>query len=1093
MTPLECIKKSPSVARVTQQFVQGQSVVVEGLSSSAKAACIALAASCTKKPILVLTATGHEEYSLFFDIPLFTSQALIELQAWETLPQERVAPSPDIVGSRFSSFDAIIKAENPIVLAPLQAVLQKLLPKEELTKNTLQFNQGQTLSFETLLQTLQDMGYERKNICSDKAEFAIRGGIVDIFPVTAQEPVRIEFWGDEIDSIRLFDPASQKSTRSTVSVKITLAKEMERIENRQELQTIFDYMHDPLVVFDDLEALEERYASLTALTKQPVHSFMSIEEFLDEAKKKQSLFFTNVLLENLSPITYTEKKRHAKQYATTSTPEGLSFEIFQRSFLVSRWTHPFESIGRYFERECLLDTEPEGEALFSSVLQLEHTVECFFIVKAQEEESLKTKLREHGIISPRIHTLQGYLSSGLALKDCHLIFFPMTEYTHRKKVRRQALRSYYESPVQDAFDLQPGDFVVHFNHGVGKYLGVEKKPNATGQEQEFFIIEYAEKSKLFVPLPQAHLISKYVGATEETPKLHVIGANRWRTIREQTEKAIVGYAADLIKLYATRQYHGGHQFPEDSNEMRLFEEQFPYVETQDQLVAIGDVKKDMCSAKAMDRLILGDVGYGKTEVAIRAAFKAVKDGKKQVVVLAPTTVLALQHYENFADRMEGFGIRVEALSRFISSKKQKETLKRLQAGDVDIIIGTHRLLQKDVVFKDLGLIIIDEEQRFGVKAKEHLKQLKIGADCLAMSATPIPRTLYMSLVGARDLSVIATPPQDRLPIKTIVAEYDESLIQTALLREFNREGQVYFIHNRVESIFAVGQTLQRLVPRARIVIAHGQMDAHDIDVVFHAFKRGDVDILVATSIVENGIDIPNANTLIVDNADHFGMSDLYQLRGRVGRWNRRAYAYFLTPKRRSLSEISKRRLETIAQAGGYGGGMKVAMRDLEMRGAGDIIGIEQSGHVSSIGFHLYCKLLKRTIDSMQGKCPSWTIDTRVEIPFDARLPESYVNEVHLRMELYQRLGGAITLDEVDSIWNEIIDRFGRPPEQALWLLSLARIRVFAAQRGYTHIKLESYSLFYEKKSGNNTMHNRVLIGTIATPEQLEEKIQKILS
>ena len=494
----------------------------------------------------------------------------------------------------------------------------------------------------------------------------------------------------------------------------------------------------------------------------------------------------------------------------------------------------------------------------------------------------------------------------------------------------------------------------------------------------------------------------------------------------------------------------------------------------------------------MDRLICGDVGYGKTEVAMRAAFKAVVDGKKQVALLVPTTVLALQHYESFKDRMQSFGVRVEVLSRFQTTKQIKNTKDLVEKGAVDVVVGTHRLLQKDVLFKDLGLIIIDEEQRFGVKAKEHLKRLRTGVDCLTLSATPIPRTLYMSLVGVRDLSVISTPPQDRLPIKTIIADLDDQLIQTALLRELNRDGQVYFIHNRIETIYERASYIQKLLPKARIGIGHGQMDGDELDLVFHAFKKGELDILIATSIVENGIDIPNANTIIVDDADRFGVSDLYQLRGRVGRWNRRAFAYFIIPKRRSLSELAKKRLDAIAQAGGYGGGMRVAMRDLEMRGAGDIIGLEQSGHVSTIGFHLYCKLLKRTINSLQGKTPSYALETRIDTPFDARLPELYVNEVSLRMEIYQRLGDAMSKEEVDAIWDEVRDRFGEPPEQAKWLYYLSRLRVHAARGWYTHVKIERATLSYERKTGTSSLTNRVLLPKINSPKDLEKKISVLL-
>ena len=1089
------LKKSASCQMLAKKAQEGSSLLVEELKPSSKAYVTSLLQQATDKSVLILTGTGQEEFKLFHDLPFFGTKKLIELAAWETLPGENIAPSPDIVGARFQALEAISKAQEPVVvLSTLQGVLQKVISKKVFSTLFLQLKQGQKIAFEDLIDTLAKMGYERKSIAADKAEFAVRGGIIDIFPVTSSEPFRLEFWDNEIESIRAYDPVVQKSTTRTSAIEISAAKELELLSsNTNTLDTIFDYIgKNCLIVLDDLEALEDRYASLTSLGAGISKAFMGIEDFLDLIQNNQKLFFCKTAIETLSEVVVENKK--VRFYSESQAPHQIQFEMFQRHFQAFRWQQSFESLGSYFERECFLSHEPEGDELLDSVLELQHKNQFYFIAQNEtEEQTFKNKLGSRGIFDANtIHFMSGYLSSGFVLKDIAVVLFPMTELTHRIKIKREKQRTYYYSSSQDAFDILPQEMVVHFNHGIGKYLGVEKKPNVYGQEEEFFVIEYAEAAKLYVPLTQAHLISKYIGSGETLPKMHTLGTNRWKRLREQTEKAIVGYADELLKLYASRELKGGFSFLPDSPETSAFEEEFPYIETDDQLAAIEQVKQDMCSSKAMDRLVCGDVGYGKTEVAMRAAFKAVLDGKKQVAVLVPTTVLAMQHYETFLDRMESFGVKLAALSRFRTASQVKKIIQDIEKGHVDIVVGTHRLLQKDVHFKDLGLIIIDEEQRFGVRAKEHLKQLKVGVDCLTLSATPIPRTLYLSLVGAREISVINTPPQDRLPIKTVIADPDDLLIQTALLRELNRDGQAYFIHNRVDSIYETADRLKRLLPKARIVVGHGQMDADEIDLVFHTFKRGDADILVATSIIENGIDIANANTIIIDNADQFGIADLYQLRGRVGRWNRRAYAYFLIPRRRRLSEIAQKRIEAIAQAGGYGGGMKVAMRDLEMRGAGDILGIEQSGHVATIGFHLYCKLLRRTVDSMQGKAPSWTIDTRIDMPFDARLPESYVNDVALRMEIYQRLGDALTLEEVDQIWAEIRDRFGRPPELALWLYHQSRLRVYAAQRGYTLIKLDAFSLSWERKSGNKTSSNKVLIGKIKGPKELEEKIIKLL-
>ena len=1096
MYPIAEIEKSPALLQVDELLKEGHSALFEELLPSAKAYLLSHIADLTDRPLLILTGAGPEEFKLYNDLPFFSKKPLIEIPAWETLPCENIPPSPDIVGSRYKAFRELLSHKNSCtVLTSLQGCLQKVVPPEEFQKQNLKFKQGEHALFDATIAELTSLGFERKNICADKAEFAVRGGIIDLFPVTSTEPYRIEFWGDEIDSIRAFDPGSQKSHRLVDAIEVGAAKELEFVTRpEKELETIFSYLGaNPIIVLDDLEALEDRYASLISLGATSSKNFLGIEEFFSLIEPFQKIFFTNTPLEKLSQVTFAKSEVPQKFYSLGAPPHEVTFEMFSKKLQSFRFYPPFESLDAFLEREGFLPEEIDGDSLLDACLQNSEKVQTIFVCQNEQEiSSLKKKIEEKGHLASKQKIVTGYLSQGFAIRDLSLVLFPMTTLTHRFKIRREQQRTGYHFTATDAFDISPGELVVHYNHGIGKFLSIEKRPNHLGVEQEFFLIEYQEGSKLYVPLAQAHLITKYIGSHLEMPKLHAIGSNRWKKCREQTEKAIIGYAADLLKIYAERHVKGGFAYPLDSGETKAFDEEFPYIETDDQLQAIQEVKNDMSSPKAMDRLVCGDVGYGKTEVALRAAFKAVLDGKKQVAMLVPTTVLAVQHYENFVDRMESFGIHVALLCRFQKPKEVKTILEGVSKGTVDILIGTHRILGQDVSFKDLGLIIIDEEQRFGVKAKEHLKKMKAGVDCLTLTATPIPRTLYLSLVGGRDLSVINTPPQDRLPIKTIISDPDETTIRTALLRELNRDGQAYFIHNRVESIYEMANKIKTMLPKARIVVGHGQMDAEDSDLVFHAFKKGDADILIATSIVENGIDIPNANTIIVNDADRFGVSDLYQLRGRVGRWNRRAYAYFLIPKNRSLSEIARKRIETIAQAGGYGGGMKVAMRDLEMRGAGDILGIEQSGHVSEIGFHLYCKLLKRTIDGLQGKAPSWTLETKVEIPFDARLPEFYVNDVMLRMEIYQRLGDATALDEIDSLFQEMQDRFGKPPEQALWLYHLSRVRLAASQRGYTLIRLDQLSCSYERKVGASSISNKVLVGKIKDPRDFEQKLMKIL-
>jgi transcription-repair coupling factor (superfamily II helicase) len=1072
-----------------QQALHNQdSLLIEELWNAPKALIAALAQQTTGKNVLILTGGSQEEGRLFHDFNLFTDRPVADFPSWETLPSENIPPSPDIVGERYQVLRQITRQKEPlIILSNLQACLQRLIAPVHFQSLYLTLKTGQILSFNALLEQLTRMGYQRCPLASDKGEYAVRGGIIDVFPVSSPDPFRLEFWGDDLESIRVYDAIGQKSIRAIEAIDIAPAQELELIVDNQEQASILDYLGpNTLVILDDLLALEDRYASLVSMGGKG-KAFSSIQEFLDLLKPLQKILWSQKPIEELSSVQYI-KEPSSKAYSDQTAFHALSFEMFNRSWQVKRWRSPFIPLAHYLLPE---EAEASGEDLIArlALLPRQETQLHLLCTTELEEANLQKKVADSHLTLP-IHTHYhiGYLSSGFALQDIPYVVFPLTEMTHRYKIRRQKLRSTYHTSPAETYDLASGDLVVHLNNGIGRYVGLEKKPNHLGIPSEFFTIEYAESSKLYVPLNQAYLITKYVGANESIPTLHTLGSSRWKKTKEHTEKAILGYAADLLKMYARRAMSKGFSYAPNSPDLLSFEEEFPYTETQDQLDAIACVKEDMMAPKAMDRLICGDVGYGKTEVAMRAAFKAVVDGHKQVAVLVPTTVLAMQHYENFSERMGNFAINVGVLSRFRTAKQIKETLAGVAQGSVDILIGTHRIISEDVIFKDLGLVIIDEEQRFGVKAKEHLKKIKLGVDCLTLSATPIPRTLYMSLVGARDMSVINTPPQDRLPIKTVITEPSDLTIKNALLRELARDGQAFVIHNRVETIYGMATRIQGLLPQARITVVHGQMDSHEIDLAFHKFKNGQTDILIATTIVENGIDIPTANTILIDRADQFGLAALYQLRGRVGRWNRRAYAYFLVPNLRNMPEISRKRLNALAEAGGYGGGMKVAMRDLEIRGAGDMLGIEQSGHVSSIGFHLYCKLLKRTIKALQGQIPSVISDCKIEIAVDARLPEEYINETSLRMEIYQRLGEAITWEEIDAIWEEVQDRFGAPPEPAQCLYHLSRIRSFAARHGFTLIKQDKLSLLIEKRAGKDTVTRKVLMTKPKSAAELEQKI-----
>ncbi|MBS3903976.1 MAG: transcription-repair coupling factor [Simkania sp.] len=1078
-----------------QAVTDHKDLLVEGLWDAPKAALLTLAQDALHQNILILTGGAREE-RLLDDCSYFGIREVLEFPAWETLPGEDIAPSTDIVGRRLDILYKLTQPHQPnIVFASLQACLQKCLPPKELQSLCRQLNLGDILPFDTLPEYLKILGYKHSAIVSDKGEYALRGGILDIYPISSADPVRIEFFGDNIESLRHFDPISQKSIAKCNHVFLSPASELSLLQNSTELVSILDYLGpSTLIVFDELVELEDRYVALKGLPGANSRYFLSWERLLKEFKTCPRLYFTEQPIEELCEISKPSAPKGRSFYTSKDPLQPISFEIAGSSFDAHLIRHPFSTISDFFSPVENRSSTSSEEILHGISRLNKQALNLHFIISGEpEQKSLQERLTHDCPQLPQnTHFEYGYLSSGFVVGDTLQVVLPMTELTHRYKVRRQKWRNTYHTPAAEFHQLEPGDIVVHFHHGIGKFLGLEKRPNHLGQLTEFLLIEYAQEGMLYVPIQQAYLVSRYIGANEEAPTLHTIGGKQWQRVKAQAEKAIIGYAHDLLHLQAERVLSGGFAFPPDSLELKSFEEEFPYIETEDQLRAIAEIKQDMQQPTAMDRLVCGDVGYGKTEVAMRAAFKAVADGKKQVAVLVPTTILALQHYENFKERMANFPIRIGVVSRFNKPKEIAKTLEDVAAGTIDILIGTHRLISKDVLFHDLGLIIIDEEQRFGVRAKEHLKTLKSGVDCLTLSATPIPRTLYMSLVGARTISVINTPPHDRLPIKSLIVKREPVTIHHALLRELSRDGQAFFIHNRVESIFRVRDELQSLLPQARIVVGHGQMSPDEIDTVFHAFKSGHADILVATTIVENGVDIPNANTILIDHADQFGLADLYQMRGRVGRWNRPAYTYFLTHPHRPLSEISRKRLSALIESSSYGGGMKIAMRDLEIRGAGDILGTQQSGHIATIGFHLYCKLLKRAVSALQKKGVPDFCETKMEFSFDARLPEDYILETSLRMEIYHRFGDARSFEEVDSLVDELKDRFGPCPPQVLWLKSLTRIKIFAATRHITLLKFDRMTLTVEKEKGKTSTRFTVALATPKKPEQLEEAVLNIL-
>lgn len=1079
--------RSPAAQELKKSFAAGRCLLFEELWDCPKAFLATMAQWVTKKRVLIVVSSLQEESRLYQDLTYFSNVPVWEFPAWETLPNEGVAPSPDIVGARMEVLRALSGNQEAIVLANLQSCLQKLLPKTELDGLYLKIQVGEELSLTLLIEQLLAMGYERKMMACDKGEIAVRGGLIDVFPVSSPDPYRIVFCDDLIESIRTYDPMGQKSIAAIDKIEITLAHEWQRMQQEEHSATLLDYLGpDTLVVFDSLLALEDRYASLVALIGKKNRFFSSLEDFWTAIDPLQKMYWSESPLEELGPVHVESSSRGTgKRFAQT-----ISTEICGRPLHADRVFLPITTTVETLIPARDEETEINSEVLLNGLKdsQMDPWEVHFLVASQPEEEHLKAQIEKAQVEhSYNIH--RGYLSSGMAWVDSQQLLISMTDLTNRHRIRRQKMRSTQHTARVECSEYHHGDYVVHYTNGIGRFVGVEKKQNHLGQETEFFAIEYSGQAKLYVPMNQAYLVNKYVGGSGETSvALHTLGSTRWKNTREKTEESIQRYARELLDIYARRHVQGGFAYPADTAAMMAFEQEFPFDETDDQLLAIQAIKNDMMQPRAMDRVICGDVGYGKTEVAMRAAFKAAAEGKKQVAILVPTTVLATQHYETFCERALGFPLRIALLSRTLTPKKTNEVLKAIKEGTVDIVIGTHRLLSYDVHFKDLGLLIIDEEQRFGVKAKEHLKKMKVGVDCLTLSATPIPRTLYMSMVGVRDMSIIGTPPHDRLPVQSILAQPSNEILRNALLRELARDGQAFIIHNRVETIYEYASSIQKLVPQARIVVGHGQMDPEEVEQIFHTFKLGKADILIATTIVENGIDIPNANTILIDRADRFGLSALYQLRGRVGRWNRRAYAYFLVPHLGTLSEISRARLEALLKSGAYGGGMEIAKLDLEHRGPGGILEEEQSGHMSAIGLYHYLRMLTRTIEALKGEVPAMLSEPKIELPCDARLPENYVNDVVLRMELYQRFGECVTWAQIEEIWKEMQDRYGPPPKEASWLYYSTRLRIEAGQKGITLVKWEHNTLTFERQIAKRVMSEKCAFKAIHEPVEIETKI-----
>lgn len=1056
-------------------------------------------------PMLVITTRRDRARKIFEQLTIWSasSEGILLFPEPDVLSYERIPWDRGITQDRLATLARLVTDEQgadgpPVfVVASVRALLQKTVPREQFEGHVEHLEVGQAITIGELLNNLYGLGYERTTVVEDIGTFSARGGIVDVYTAHGDKPVRIEFFGDEIESLRLFEASTQRSVESIQSAVIFPAREafplsVEKDDGSQALDLTSCHT----------EVTEEFQEDLQALSNGEV--FDTLEFYIPYLYEEPGMLVdymprqTLVVLEDPvgleAMVANLDVQNVGLRHELTQKgelPQGVQSPHFAWSTVQHRFDDRARlEFGYDTPADLAVNESFVAGAAYAGRLQdvIADSVEMMengwpVVIVSRQTPRLAELYEDWGavvqpveeIVAPpqrgSLTLLQGSLVSGwrmhktdggsiTLLTDGEI--FGWLKPEPRRPYRPKAL------PPESYFsDIAPGDYVVHIEHGIGTFRGLVRLEVDQAQ-REYLQIDYAAGDRLYVPTYQGDRVSRYVGAKAEPPRIDRLGTAHWSRVKSSAKRAAEEMAQELLDLYSVREVVEGHAFSPDTPWQHELDASFPYVETDDQLRAIDEVKRDMEKPRPMDRLVCGDVGYGKTEVALRAAFKAVMDNK-QAALLVPTTVLAQQHYHTFKERLAPFPVEVEMLSRFRTQSKQHGILERLRNGTVDIVIGTHRLLQEDVEFNDLGLLIIDEEQRFGVAHKERLKRMRSEVDVLTLTATPIPRTLYLSLAGARDMNTIDTPPEYRLPVVTRVTPYDEELIRRAILRELDRGGQVYFVHNRVRGIRQIANRLSKLVPEVDIVVAHGQMEEAKLAQVMTDFAGGSHDILVCTSIIESGIDIPNANTLIINRADRFGLAQLYQLRGRVGRSTVRAYAYLLYDEDAPLSEDARKRLLTIKEASELGAGFRIAMRDLEIRGGGDVLGTRQHGHISAVGFDLYCRLLARAIQDLKEKEREGAVEERreplsltspeptgptVDLPLDVHLPEHYVEEEDLRLGIYRRMAGLSTLEEIERMRQELEDRFGSLPEEAENLMYLLRLKILASQAGVEILSAE---------------------------------------
>ncbi|MFC4323932.1 transcription-repair coupling factor [Litchfieldia salsa] len=1070
--------------------------LVAGLSGSARTVLIAALYKETKRPLLVVTHNLFQAQKLYEDLTTLVNEDEVFLYPVnELIASEIGISSPELKGQRMEALNYWSASKRGIVIAPVAGMKRYLPSKTQWIQSQLELKVGADVDLEKLLDQLIKMGYERTSMVATPGEFSLRGGIVDIYPLTEEDPLRIELFDTEIDSIRTFSLEDQRSKKKLSSIMIGpateilldkhqieegieqleagLSKSLKKLKNESLKEQLVENINHELELLKSGQHFQQMFKYISLFYKKPaslldyipengaviLDEISRIFEMSDHLDKEEAEWYTN-LLEEGEVIQGMNFSHDMTTFIQKSKQPYIYFSLFLRHV---PHTNPqnilnlsCKQMQNFHGQMNVLKTEIERWKKGNHAVVLlgsnEDRVKKLQAVLEDYEIEGVTVGTDTELTHGKVHIVLGDLNDGFELPLQKLAVITEEELFKKrlKKSKRKQKLSNAER-IKSYSELQIGDHVVHVNHGIGKYLGIETL-EINGVHKDYLNIRYQGTDKLYVPVEQIDQVQKYVGSEGKEPKIYKLGGSDWKRVKKKVESSVQDIADDLIKLYAEREASKGFSYSPDGDMQREFETAFAYQETEDQIRSIHEIKQDMENERPMDRLLCGDVGYGKTEVAIRAAFKAIMDGK-QVAFLVPTTILAQQHYETIRERFQDFPIKIGLLSRFRSRKQQNEVIKGLGTSSVDIVIGTHRILSKDITFRDLGLLIIDEEQRFGVTHKEKIKQLKANIDVLTLTATPIPRTLHMSMLGVRDLSVIETPPENRYPVQTYVVEYNGALVREAIERELARDGQVYFLYNRVEDIERKAEEISMLVPDARVAYAHGKMTENELESVILNFLDGQYDVLVTTTIIETGVDIPNVNTLIVHDADRMGLSQLYQLRGRVGRSNRIAYAYFTHRKDKVLTEVAERRLQAIKEFTELGSGFKIAMRDLSIRGAGNILGAQQHGFIDSVGFDLYSQMLKEAIEEKRGNgTVEKQINVEIDLELDAYIPDAYLSDGHQKIEMYKRFRTISSTEDIEELKEEMIDRFGDYPREVELLFKIAEMKVYAAIEKVESIK-----------------------------------------